>query len=249
MFGKDNGNYDATSMMRYVKIIILVSLMAFPDFVRCHAQDMGHPRLILRKGEEAALAANLAKDATWTRLHEIVLEESERLLELPDQKYKRSVRKAMHEQCCETVRRMLFLAYSYRMTGDRRFLDKAEGVALNMCALDSWNPYHFLDVAELTVAASFAYDWLYDDLKPSTRKLLMESIRDKALTASETGGGVRYAMEVWRWLRLPFTMKKENLLTGFWSVQSGRCISRWRQNIRLTGHIRKESATGGMVRP
>lgn len=189
MFGKDNGNYDATSMMRYVKIIILVSLMAFPDFVRCHAQDMGHPRLILRKGEEAALAANLAKDATWTRLHEIVLEESERLLELPDQEYKLSVRKAMHEQCCETVRRMLFLAYSYRMTGDRRFLDKAESLALNMCALDSWNPYHFLDVAELTVAASFAYDWLNDDLKPSTRKLLMESIRDKALTASETGGG------------------------------------------------------------
>ena len=154
MFGEDNGDHDTTSIMKYMKIIVLVVLMAFLDFGRGLAQDMGHPRLILRKGEEAALAANLAKDATWTRLHEIVLEESERLLELPDQEYKLSVRKAMHQQCCETVRRMLFLAYSYRMTGDRRFLDKAESVALNMCALDSWNPYHFLDVAELTVAAS-----------------------------------------------------------------------------------------------
>ena len=153
------------------------------------AQTHEHPRLIFKKGEEAALAANLAKDARWTRLHEIVLEESENLLTLPNQEYKLSVRKAMHEQCCETVRRMLYLAYSYRMTGDRRFLDKVESVALNMCALDSWNPYHFLDVAELTIAAAFAYDWLYDDLKPETRKQLLYSLKNKALIASETGGG------------------------------------------------------------
>lgn len=176
-------------MMKYRKNILVLLAGLLISIAGCYAQGYAHPRLIFNKGEEKALAANLSKDATWARLHEIVLEESERLLELPNQEYRLSVRKAMHEQCCETVRRMLFLAYSYRMTGDKRFLDKAESVALNMCALDSWNPYHFLDVAELTVAASFAYDWLYDDLKPSTRKLLMESIRDKALTASETGGG------------------------------------------------------------
>lgn len=175
-------------MMKYRKNILVLLAGLLISIAGCYAQGYAHPRLIFNKGEEKALAANLSKDATWARLHEIVLEESERLLELPNQEYKLSVRKAMHEQCCETVRRMLFLAYSYRMTGDKRFLDKAESIALNMCALDSWNPYHFLDVAELTVAASFAYDWLYDDLKPETKKLLMESIRDKALIASETGG-------------------------------------------------------------
>lgn len=175
--------------MRYLKIIAVLLLMAFPDFGKCFAQDMTHPRLILRKGEEVALASNIARDAMWTRLHEIVLEESERLLQIPEQEYRLGARKAMHSQCCETVRRMLFITYAYRMTGDRRFLDKAEKLILNMCALDSWNPYHFLDVAELTVAASFAYDWLYHDLNPRTRELLKECIRDYALTASETGGG------------------------------------------------------------
>ena len=163
--------------------------VAFLSLGECLAQDMEHPRLILRKGEEAALAANIAKDAIWSRLHETVLEESGRLLELPEQEYKLGVRKAMHGQCCETVRRMLFTTYAYRTTGDRRFLDKAEKLILNMCALDSWNPYHFLDVAELTIAASFAYDWLYHDLNPRTRELLKESIKEKALITSETGGG------------------------------------------------------------
>ena len=178
-------------------LVLLLGLMSIQT--EAFAQSHEHPRLIFMKGQEKALAANLAKDARWTRLHEIVLEESERLLELPNQEYKLSVRKAMHEQCCETVRRMLFLAYSYRMTGDRRFLDKAESVALNMCALDSWNPYHFLDVAELTIAAAFAYDWLYDDLSPDTRQALEQSIIEKALIASETGGGGNRSYNL-RWM-------------------------------------------------
>lgn len=171
-----------------MKIMFIVSglLLLLAEGLACGQE---HPRLIFMKGEETSLASNLAHSPVWSRLHEIVLEESERLLDVPDQTYKLSVRKAMHEQCCETVRRMLFLAYSYRMTKDRRFLDKAESIALNMCKLDSWNPYHFLDVAELTLAAAFAYDWLYDDLQPDTRRQLHESIRDKALIASETGGG------------------------------------------------------------
>lgn len=175
--------------MKSAKFTATLIIMAFLSLGECLAQDMEHPRLILRKGEEAALAANIAKDAIWSRLHETVLEESGRLLELPEQEYKLGVRKAMHGQCCETVRRMLFTTYAYRTTGDRRFLDKAEKLILNMCALDSWNPYHFLDVAELTIAASFAYDWLYHDLNPRTRELLKESIKEKALITSETGGG------------------------------------------------------------
>ena len=91
-------------------LALLLGLMCIQT--EAFAQSHEHPRLIFMKGQEKALAANLAKDARWTRLHEIVLEESERLLELPNQEYKLSVRKAMHEQCCETVRRMLFRAYS-----------------------------------------------------------------------------------------------------------------------------------------
>lgn len=188
MFGETYGYVNSKAIMRLIKYMAVLGLVAFLYIGECFALDMEHPRLILRKGEEAALSINISKDAIWSRLHEIVLEEGERLLDKPEQEYRLGVRKAMHSQCCETVRRMLFTTYAYRMTGDRRFLDKAEKLILNMCALDSWNPYHFLDVAELTIAASFAYDWLYHDLTPATRELLKNSIRDKALIPSETGG-------------------------------------------------------------
>ena len=98
--------------MKSVKFILTLSLTAFLFIGECLAQNMEHPRLILRKGEEAALTANISKDAIWSRLHEIVLEESERLLEKPEQEYKLGVRKAMHSQCSETVRRMLFTTYA-----------------------------------------------------------------------------------------------------------------------------------------
>jgi len=147
-----------------------------------------HPRLLLRSGQEEALLRNIDSDIRWTRLHNALLSECENILLLDNPSYQKDSRGTTHSQCTETVRRVLFLSYAFRTTGDKRFLDKTKSIVLNFCELDSWNPYHFLDVAELTVAASFAYDWLYDYLDKSTRTRIVNSIRDKALIVSETGG-------------------------------------------------------------
>lgn len=147
-----------------------------------------HPRLILRAGEEEKLMTNIRSDKRWSDLHRRVIKAAEELLKEDLQKFQIGVRGEMHPQCCEAARQALYTAYAYRMTGDKRYLDKAEAMALNICALPSWNPYHFLDVAELTVATSFLYDWCYEGFSASTRKALVESIRDKALIPSETGG-------------------------------------------------------------
>lgn len=167
--------------------------------VASNAQNPSHPRLILQKGDEVVLGRNIESDSRWSAIHDIILKESEKLLSQDDIVYELGVRKEMHLLGCETVQRVLFLAYSYRMTGDRRFLDRATRVAEGICGLDSWNPYHFLDVAELTVAAAFAYDWLYDDLSPELRTRLCESIRDKALETSITGGKGKKAYNL-RWM-------------------------------------------------
>ena len=40
---------------------------------------------------------------------------------------------------------------------------------LYMAGYDNWNPEHFLDVAEMTMALSIGYDWLYEVLSPKNR--------------------------------------------------------------------------------
>lgn len=168
--------------MRFAAFIsaLLVSLqvLALPS----------HPRLFLPKGEEEALMRNIRADVRWLRVHEAILAESGEMLGQPNPEFKLNARKEMHHIGCDAVRRMFFLAYSWRMTGDERFLGKARSLAWDICRLKSWNPYHFLDVAEINLAAAIAYDWLYDALTPDLKNALVESIRDKALITSETGG-------------------------------------------------------------
>lgn len=156
-----------------------------------------HPYLLFDKGKENTLKSNITKDIIWTRVHSAILSECENILALADQTYVLDSRKAMHSQCCETVRRVMFLSYAYRMTSDERFLTKCLSEVRTFCSLDSWNPYHFLDVAELSFAAAFAYDWLYDYMDVQMRKILVDSIRDKALIPSETGS----AYEL-RWMEM-----------------------------------------------
>lgn len=162
-----------------------VSVSKWPEVSGVGTQE--HPYLLFDKGKEDALKSNIAKDVRWTRVHSAILSECENILALADQTYVLDSRKAMHSQCCETVRRVMFLSYAFRMTADRRFLDKCLSEVRTFCSLDSWNPYHFLDVAELSFAAAFAYDWLYDYMDVQMRQTVAAAIRDKALLPSETG--------------------------------------------------------------
>ena len=166
--------------MTLLSLILALALQALPL--------PSHPRLFLLEGEEAALVRNVRADEQWSKVHDAIVSESEKICTLPEPAFKLNARKEMHHTGCECVRRMLFLAYSYRTTGNPEYLKKAEDLALAMCALRSWNPYHFLDVAEMCFAATIAYDWLWPALQPGTRQLLSESIREKALIPSETGG-------------------------------------------------------------
>ena len=146
-----------------------------------------HPRLIWNKGEEKALMRNINSDVRWKRLHEAILSETESVLTLGMQDFTPNARGEFHSKACEEVRRVLFLAYCYRTTGEQKYLTKCKEIIAHVCGLASWNPNHFLDIAELTFAMSFAYDWLYDALTLDERAAIITSIRDKALLISETG--------------------------------------------------------------
>lgn len=83
-----------------------------------------------------------------------------------------------------TLSRILTLAFAFRLTGETGYLSRAVEEAETACGYKNWNPSYFLDTAEMTLAVSIAYDWLYDELSQSKRDVLHRGIVRKGLCES-----------------------------------------------------------------
>ncbi|MDR2147865.1 MAG: heparinase II/III-family protein, partial [Tannerella sp.] len=70
------------------------------------------------------------------------------------------------------------------MTYENKYLQKATSELLAISRFSDWNPSHFLDVAEMTMAASIGYDWLYNQLSDNERNVIKDAILRKGLDPS-----------------------------------------------------------------
>lgn len=87
------------------------------------------------------------------------------------------------------LQRVSYLAFAYRMTKEKNYLDRAQKEMLAAAVFEDWNPSHFLDVAEMTAALAVGYDWLYNHLDAEARSLIRAAIIKKGLETSLKGGG------------------------------------------------------------
>ncbi len=83
-----------------------------------------------------------------------------------------------------TLHRVSVLAMAYRLTGTPSYLERCATEMRAAANFTDWNPSHFLDVAEMTLALAVGYDWLYNDLDEATRKTVADAILDKGLRTS-----------------------------------------------------------------
>ncbi|MEI8271063.1 MAG: heparinase II/III family protein [Paludibacter sp.] len=157
-----------------------------------------HPRLLLLKGAEKDLLKNINKDPYWREMHTSVLAEADKMLDLPynDRKL---IGIRLLDVCRDNLRRIFFLSYAYRMTRDQKYSDRAEAEMLHIAEFQDWNPRHFLDVAEMTLAMAIGYDWNYDRLSPKSRKIISESITEKGLKPSMDSSHNYWLKEINNW--------------------------------------------------
>ena len=142
-----------------------------------------HPRILMTQGEEQIIHKNLTSNVLWQNVHQDILKESDRMLTLPLLQ-RILIGRRLLDKSRECIHRIFFLSYSYRMTHNAKYLKKAEEELLNISSFPDWNPSHFLDVAEMTMGVSIGYDWLYNNLSPSTRSIIKEAILKKGLEPS-----------------------------------------------------------------
>lgn len=93
----------------------------------------------------------------------------------------------------EALRRVLTLAFVWRVTGEAAYEERAVREMQAAAAFSDWNPSHFLDVAEMTTALAIGYDWLLPTLAAEQEAALRNAILEK---------GIRPSLDVVRhWVR------------------------------------------------
>lgn len=142
-----------------------------------------HPRIMLLEGDEAAIKMTIAADDLWRSTHQFILDESNNIIGKPPVE-RVLIGRRLLDKSREALKRIFYLSYSWRMTSDSRFLKRAEKEMLAVSAFSDWNPSHFLDVAEMTMAVSIGYDWCYNGLSEESRKIIKEAILEKGLKPS-----------------------------------------------------------------
>lgn len=175
-----------TVLVRFVCLFLLLagfSTLAQVDYVSTTKKLPDHPRLLWLKGEEEAIKRTVSTDKTWNKLHQAILTESDALLDTaPLERIK--VGRRLLDKSREGLRRLFYLAYAWRMTRAEKYRARAEKELVALAAFSDWNPTHFLDVAEMTMAVSIGYDWLYNDLSEPTRLTIKEAILKKGIEPS-----------------------------------------------------------------
>jgi hypothetical protein len=145
----------------------------------------GHPRLFFLSTDEAVLKAGLNSTPALNSVHNLIIAECGKILSLPVQQRVLTGLRLLSVSR-EAIRRISFLCYAWRMTGDVRYAVRAETEMLAMAAFSDWNPSHFLDVGEMTLAMAIGYDWLYNYLGSTSRTSIATAIKVKGI--EETTG-------------------------------------------------------------
>ena len=164
-------------------ILLLIGLTSNAQISYNHPAPPSHPRILLLNGEESGIKQTIASDEVWKTTNRFILDECNKIIgKQPVERV--LIGKRLLDKSREALRRIFYLSYAWRMTSDIKYLERGEKELLAVSGFSDWNPSHFLDVAEMTMAVSIGYDWFYKELKADSRKIIKEAIIEKGLKPS-----------------------------------------------------------------
>lgn len=99
----------------------------------------------------------------------------------------------------EMLYRMNVLAMIYRIEKDPTILKRINDEVVAVCNFTDWNPPHYLDVAEMSMAVAIAVDWAGKDLPKSTVDLAIKSLIDKGIKPSYAEKGMGWIKGTNNW--------------------------------------------------
>lgn len=179
--------------MRILNALAL-SVFLLLSLVPAHAQEgppvptpmntlrPAHPRLFIHDSDLPSIKVRIAKDDFAKRQYQWLYDRAQSLLSIPPEAFDlRGPRPTLLPVAREVAGRIFTLAGIYRLTGDRRFADRAIAEMLSAAKFPDWHPRTPLNTAELTAGMGVGYDWLYPVMTPDQRTEIRQAIIEKGI--------------------------------------------------------------------
>lgn len=143
----------------------------------------GSPKLILTPTIIKDLKKELKTDQILQNMYTAIKNNAQQIMKEPLLKHKK-IGKRLLAVSREMLYRMNVLCIVYAINKDPQILDRINKEVIDVCNFKDWNPSHFLDVAEMSMAVSIAVDWTGGHLPRSTIELAKSSLIEKAIKPS-----------------------------------------------------------------
>jgi len=173
--------------LRFPAFVLFAAVVLLLPF-RAHAASQldtlqpAHPRLFLHEADLPALKHAIATDPFVKDQFEALRAYADHLLTVPpDVYFIGGVEHTLLDTSRDMESRVFALAGVYRITGDKRYADRATQEMLAAAAFPDWYPTHFLDTGEMTATLGLGYDWLYSVLSPADRATIKNAIATKGI--------------------------------------------------------------------
>ena len=146
--------------------------------------DKAHPRLIMTADRFAKLKAQVGKNTTTGKLLAALKDQADqRINSYKNDPIKYEIAEGIRllEQSKRVQKRVAILALAYNIFGDSKYAESAYKELENAAKFQNWNPYHFLDCAEMCTGFALGYDWLYNWLNDDQKAFLRQAMIEKGL--------------------------------------------------------------------
>lgn len=145
------------------------------------------PRLGLTPAIEKNLKARIKSDPVVKNYYAAMKLSAKDIMEKPLLTYNVIGRRLLSTSRA-MLQRMTTLAMVYRIDKDPAVLKRIDTELTAICNFPDWHPSHFLDVAEMSLAAAIAVDWTGEFLPKNTVALAKKSLIEKGINPSFVKG-------------------------------------------------------------
>lgn len=151
-------------------------------YVKKHLRK-AQPRLVLNRDIEKRLRQQLKTDPVVQNTYKAIQRDAAAIPGEPLLEHKKIGRRLLAVSR-EMLRRINMLGMVYRIEKDPAVLQRINDEVLAVCRFSDWNPSHYLDVGEMSLAVALALDWTAGDLPKATIEEAEKALIEKGIQPS-----------------------------------------------------------------